>query len=161
MSVDLSSVPTTSVGETTVLHPDASEWKATAEALLLDGWNMCVDITAVDYATYGADRGLPDGVAAERFEVVANFVSFDRRARLRMRTQLAESAPEIESLIEVYPGVDTLEREIYDMFGITFSGHPDLSRILMPENWVGHPLRKDAAVGSIPVQFKAPSAAQR
>lgn len=154
-------LPSTMVGDTTVIFPAADEWYATAETLFADGWNVCVDITAVDYSTYGAARNLPDGVAPGRFEVVANFLSHERRARLRARTQLAGDAPEIDSLVMIYPGVDTLEREIFDMFGITFTGHPDLSRILMPEDWVGHPLRKDAAMGSIPVQFKAPSAAQR
>lgn len=66
--------------------------------------------------------------------------------------------PSIESLYAVYPGTDFLEREVYDLFGIRFVGHPDPSRILMPESWEGHPLRKDFAIGAIPVQFKAPSA---
>ena len=157
----LEGITTTMSGDTTVIFPAATEWYATAEALFADGWNVCVDITAVDYSTYAAPRNLPEGVEAGRFEVVANFLSHERRARLRARTQLSADEPTIDSLVMIYPGVDALEREIYDMFGITFTGHPDLSRILMPEDWVGHPLRKDAAVGSIPVQFKAPSAAQR
>jgi len=60
----------------------------------------------------------------------------------------------IDTLSDLFPGVDTAEREVYDMFGIEFTGHPDLSRILMPENWQGHPLRKDYGLGDIPVQFK-------
>ncbi len=157
----LDGVPTIMSGDTTLIFPAAEDWYATAEALFADGWNVCVDITAVDYSAYGAPRNLPEDVQPERFEVVANFLSHERRARLRARTQVSGDAPTIESLVMIYPGVDTLEREIFDMFGITFTGHPDLSRILMPEDWVGHPLRKDAAVGSIPVQFKAPSTAQR
>ena len=126
-------------------------------ALLADGLNMCVDVTAVDYSQYGATRELPAGMAAERYEVVASFISHQRRDRLRARAQVPADDPSIGSLYALYPGTDYLEREVYDLMGITFEGHPDLSRILMPENWDGHPLRKDYAVGAIPVQFKAPS----
>ena len=63
--------------------------------------------------------------------------------------------PSIASVCDLFPGVEAMEREAYDMFGIAFEGHPDLTRILMPDEWSGHPLRKDYAVGRIPVQFKA------
>jgi NADH-quinone oxidoreductase subunit C len=140
-----------------VIHPEAGAWRQTAAALLDDGWNMCVDVTAVDYLADGGDRALPAGVEPERYEVVASFVSHERRERLRARIQVAGPEPAIDSLYALYPGTDFLEREVYDLFGIVFLGHPDLSRILMPETWEGHPLRKDYAIGAIPVQFKAPS----
>lgn len=142
-----------------VIHPAVEAWDATATELLSDGWNICIDVTAVDYLRAASPRELPPGIAPERFEVVVGFLSHARRERLRARIQVAESAPSIASLYTLYPGSDLLEREVYDMFGIEFIGHPDLSRILMPEDWVGHPLRKDYAVGAIPVQFKgAPGA---
>ncbi len=140
-----------------VIHVDRGRWAEVAGALLIDGWAMCVDVTAVDYSQYGTARDLPPGVVGERFEVVACFVSHQDRSRLRARAQVPESDPTIASLYQIYPGTDYLEREVYDLMGITFTGHPDLSRILMPETWEGHPLRKDYAVGAIPVQFKAPA----
>ncbi len=139
-----------------VIHPERDAWVDTAQALLDDGWNMCIDLTAVDYLTYAAPRNLPDGLEPERFEVVAAFISHTTGERLRAKAQVSAQDPSIGSLTEIYPGADYLEREVFDMFGITFDGHPDLSRILMPEHWEGHPLRKDYDVGAIPVQFKGP-----
>jgi NADH-quinone oxidoreductase subunit C len=97
---------------------------------------------------------LPEGVVPERFEVVVNLLSLSKRERLRVRVQVSESDPSIDSLFDLYPGTEAMEREVFDMFGISFAGHPDLTRILMPEDWQGHPLRKDFAQGRIPVQFK-------
>jgi NADH-quinone oxidoreductase subunit C len=101
---------------------------------------------------------LPAGVIAERFELVVGLLSHGSRERVRIRVQVPESDPTVPSLFDVHPGSEALEREVFDMFGILFEDHPDLTRILMPEDWIGHPLRKDYAVGRIPVQFKgAPS----
>jgi NADH-quinone oxidoreductase subunit C len=147
--------PVVETGSQQVLFPHRDQWLEVATALLADGWNMCLDVTAVDYLTHPG-RSLPAGVDPERFEVVASFVSHTRRARLRARVQVPIDDPTIDSLTTLYPGTDFLEREVYDLMGITFTGHPDLSRILMPESWEGHPLRKDFATGTIPVQFKAP-----
>jgi NADH-quinone oxidoreductase subunit C len=137
-----------------VIHPHRDRYVAVAKELLDDGFEMCVDLTAVDYVT-APPRVLPDGVAAERFEVVTNLLSFERRERIRMRIQVPAVDPTMASLFDLYPGTEAMEREVYDMFGIVFTGHPDLTRILMPEDWDGHPLRKDYDQGRIPVQFSA------
>src|SRR5690606_5355624 len=101
---------------------------------------------------------LPDSVTPERFEVVVNLLNMQERRRIRVRVQVPGDDPVLPSLFDLFPGTEAPEREVFDMFGIRFEGHPDLTRILMPEDWSGHPLRKDHEVGSIPVQFKgAPS----
>ena len=140
------------------LHPTREQLVGLVRDLRDDGWLMCIDVTAVDYLTYEAPRALPDGVEAERFELVVLLISHAQHARLRLRVQVPEDDAVVPSLFELHPGTEAMEREVFDMFGITFEGHPDLSRILMPEDWEGHPLRKDFAVGRIPVQFKAPAA---
>ena len=86
--------------------------------------------------------------------MVVSLLSFTGRKRLRVRVQVPGDDPTIPSLFELNPGTEAHERETYDMFGIVFVGHPDLTRILMPDDWEGHPLRKDYGVGRIPVQFK-------
>ena len=138
-----------------VLHPARRGWVPAAAAARADGFDQLVDLTAVDYLGYAADRRLPGGVAAERFEVVAGLLSHARRERLRLRVQVPADEPAVPTLFDLWPGAENLEREVYDMFGIAFEGHPDLTRILMPEDWRGHPLRKDYDAGRIPVQFKA------
>lgn len=125
-------------------------------ALRDDGYLMCLDVTAVDYLTH-PPRDLPEGIDAERFEVVVILISHAQRDRIRIRVQVPADDPVVPSLFQIYPGTEAPEREVFDLFGIAFEGHPDLTRILMPEDWVGHPLRKDYGVGDIPVQFKAPS----
>jgi NADH-quinone oxidoreductase subunit C len=94
-------------------------------------FDMLADLTAVDWPR-----------REKRFDLVLILYSFPHNTRLRLKASVAagEQAP---SLIEVWPAANWLEREIYDMFGIVFSGHPDLKRILLPEEWQGHPLRKD------------------
>jgi NADH-quinone oxidoreductase subunit C len=143
-----------------VLHPSRDEYPTVAQALFDEGFLVCVDVTAVDYLTYPGDRALPDGVASERFEVVTSFVAHRTRQRVRLRVQVPADDPEVASLTHLYPGVEASEREVLDLFGIGFVGHPDPTRIIMPEDWTGHPLRKDYDSGRIPVQFKGPAPAR-
>jgi NADH-quinone oxidoreductase subunit C len=118
-----------------------------------DGFELCSDVCAVDYLRHPG-RPLPEGVEPERFEVVVNLLSLSSRRRVRLRVQVPESDPVVPTLFDLYPGTEAMEREVFDLMGIRFSGHPDLTRILMPEDWEGHPLRKDYGVGRVPVQFK-------
>ena len=136
-----------------VVHPSREQYLDTVKALTDDGYTMCVDLTAVDYLAFPGRR-LPSGIAPERFEVVANFLDITAGRRIRVRVQVPAGDPSLPTLFDIHPGTEAMEREAFDMFGITFTDHPDLSRILMPEDWEGHPLRKDYEVGSIPVQFK-------
>jgi NADH/F420H2 dehydrogenase subunit C len=116
-------------------------------------FTMCLDVTAVDHLLDGV-RYCPDGVVAERYEVVANFLSHVRNRRLRMICEVPASDPTVASITDIYPGMNFGERECYDLFGIVFDGHPDLTRILMPNDWDGYPLRKDYPTARVPVTFK-------
>jgi NADH-quinone oxidoreductase subunit C len=138
-----------------VLHPSREQLVDLVRDFRDDeGFRVCTDLTAVDYVAYAADRDLPPGIEPQRYEVVVGLLSHEGRERLRLRVQVPAGDPTCPSLFDVHPGTEALEREVFDMFGIRFDGHPDLSRILMPEDWEGYPLRKDYPVGAIPVQFK-------
>jgi NADH-quinone oxidoreductase subunit C len=95
-------------------------------------YNMLTDVTAVDYL--GQEP---------RFMVVYNLYSIPNKDRLRVKAQVSEDDCFIDTVSNVWSTAEWLEREVYDLFGITFNNHPDLRRILMTEDWVGHPLRKD------------------
>jgi NADH-quinone oxidoreductase subunit C len=136
----------------TVLHPSRQQYVGVVRALLDEGFEMCVDLTAVDYLLM-PQRAMPDGVSAERFEVVVNMLSLSAHRRIRLRVQIPEDDSSLETLFDLHPGTEAMEREVFDMFGISFTNHPDLTRILMPEDWEGFPLRKDYETGTIPVQF--------
>ena len=137
-----------------VLFPTREQYPTVMNALHQDGYHSVIDLTGVDYLDHPGRTELPAGIEPERFEVVVNVINHRERARLRLRVQVPESDPQLPSAWDLYPGTEAMERETFDMFGIVFDGHPDLSRILMPEDWIGHPLRKDYDVGRIPVQFK-------
>src|SRR5690242_19163515 len=112
-----------------------------------------MDVTAVDHLV-DRERLVVPGVAQERFEVVANYLSHPRNRRIRTICEVPAGDASVASIADLYPGVNFGEREVFDLFGIDFPGHPELVRILMPDDWVGHPLRKDDAPGRVPVTFK-------
>lgn len=141
-----------------VLLVDRDQYLGVIQALHDEGFLVCLDLTGVDYLTHPGRPELPAELTPERFEVVVNLISHSARSRIRVRVQVPESDPVLPTLFGLYAGTEAMERETFDMFGISFEGHPDPSRILMPEDWVGHPLRKDYDPGRIPVQFKAASA---
>jgi NADH-quinone oxidoreductase subunit C len=94
------------------------------------------DLTAVDYSRYPGDSG-------PRFEVVYNLISTEYRHRLRLKVRVPEEDPSIDTVSSIWQTANWHERETYDLMGIKFTGHPDPRRILLPEDWDGHPLRKE------------------
>lgn len=108
-------------------------------ALLRDdracSFNYLADVTCVDW--YPAEP---------RFEVIYHLLSIPQKERVRLKVRLAGDAPVVESVTSVWPSANFFEREVYDLFGVRFTGHAYLRRIQMPENWEGHPLRKDYPV---------------
>jgi NADH-quinone oxidoreductase subunit C len=152
---ELRGVPLTESFGQKVIHPSRDQLVDLVRDLRDDdGYIMCIDLTAVDYSAHPGRVELPPEVEPERFEVVIQLLSFATGDRLRLRVQVPEDDPVVPSLFDIHPGTEAMEREAFDMFGIRFDDHPDLTRILMPEDWIGHPLRKDYAQGKIPVQFK-------
>jgi NADH:ubiquinone oxidoreductase subunit C len=142
-----------------VVYVERSVWSDVARFLRDEQqFTMCVDVTATDHLLDGTryrPAAIPGSeLALERFEVVANYLSHTRNRRIRVIAQVPVSDPTIASLTGVYPGTNFPERETFDLYGIGFEGHPDLTRILMPDDWHGHPLRKDDAPARVPVTFK-------
>jgi NADH-quinone oxidoreductase subunit C len=107
-----------------------------------EGYDLLSDVTVVDYLGYA--------VSATFAKVMTVTDGNHRRLRVRVWVEDGESVP---SLVPVYPSADFHEREAFDMLGIDFAGHPNLRRILMPDDWGGHPQRKDYPIGGEPVQF--------
>ena len=101
-------------------------------------FDMLTDVTAVDYLGYPG-RGGP------RFEVVYHLYSLARGKRIRIKVGADADAPEVPTAIEIWPAANWMEREVWDLYGIRFAGHPDLRRILLYDEFEGHPLRKDYA----------------
>lgn len=108
-------------------------------------YNFLSDISSVDY--------YPEYNRPERFGVSYHLLSMLYNRRLRVKAFVPEEEPELPTVTTVWPGANWLEREIFDLMGITFTGHPDMRRVLMPEDWNGHPLRRDYPLGYEQVQF--------
>ncbi len=128
-----------------VFRVDASHLVAFVQAARDAGFEMFIDVTAVDY--YRQRPG-------PRYDVVVGLLSLQHNLRLRVLVGVDGDVPAAPSITGVYAGANFYEREVYDLFGIDFTGHPDLTRIMLPDDWDGHPLRKDTPVGSVPIQFR-------
>ena len=116
--------------------------------LLRDGeglrFELLSSVSGVDYG-----EAVPD-----RLHVVYHLTSMTYRRRIRLEVSVTVEDPHVQSVVEVYPTADFQERETWDMFGVIFDGHPALTRILMPDDWDGHPQRKDYPLGGIAVEYK-------
>lgn len=160
--------------ETTLVVDPARVVEACAHLRDAEGFNVLVDVSGVDYLGWGGkqvagylgtaagrDLNAPGSQGFERvpdpkpkrFAVSYHLLRLgDAPARLRVQAWL-DDGEEIDSVVPVWPAADWYEREAYDLYGIVFRGHPNLVRILMPEDWEGHPLRKDYPLGGEPVRF--------
>ena len=107
-------------------------------------FEMCMGVSGVNYP---ADSG-------RELHAVYSLLSLTNNRRIRLEVSVPDADAHIPSVVEVWAGNNWHEREVFDMFGIIFDGHPGLTRILMPDDWQGHPQRKDYALGGIPVEYK-------
>ena len=135
-----------SAGDEWISVPAAKVREALA-ALKDDGYRLLVFLTCVDHLV-DSSREWP-----ARYEVVYQLRDMTRLRELRVRAFVDGDPPEIDSVQDMFPPANWDERETYDLFGVRFNGHPELTRILMPDDWVGHPLRRDYPVGGEPVEF--------
>lgn len=129
---------------TEILNVNSEEYKEVINNIKKDGYEMMVDLTAVDWYRKKEPR----------FELVVQFLSVSKNSRKTVKVKINDENLNIPTITDLYPGANFYEREVFDMFGIEFENHPDMTRILMPDDWVGHPLRKNYGSGRIPVQFK-------
>ena len=127
-----------------IISTSTEEYKELIESIKKDGFEMMVDLTVVDWFRKKEPR----------FEIVVQFLSTSKNSRKTVKVFVNDEDLTIPSITDIYPSANFYEREAYDMFGIVFEDHPALTRILMPDDWEGHPLRKNYGSGRIPVQFK-------
>jgi NADH-quinone oxidoreductase subunit C len=123
---------------------DPAELLSGVRALRAAGYDLLVDLFAYD---------TPERAA--RFDVVYLFHRVADGARTRLKVQV-DADREVPSIVAVYPGAGWYEREVYDLYGVRFAGHPDLRRILLPDDWIGHPLRRDHPLGGEVVDYGLP-----
>jgi NADH-quinone oxidoreductase subunit C len=112
-----------------------------------EGYKLLVFLTCVDHLVDSSREW------TARYELVYQLRNMETRVQLRVRTFVDGDPPRVDSVSDLFPPANWDERETYDMFGVVFDGHPDLTRILMPDDWVGYPLRRDYPVGGEPVEF--------
>ena len=122
----------------------ANEWAERAKQLHDEGWQV-LDLTGLDRLRLEPNT--------PRFSVVVQLLNHETKQRQMIHVGVDGDDPKVPSVTELWPTVNFMERETYDMYGISFEGHPNLTRILMPNEWEGHPLRKDYGVGKVPVEF--------
>ena len=127
-----------------IINTTVEEYKKLVESLHSENYEMMVDLTVVDWFRKKEPR----------FEVVVQFLSISKNQRKTIKVFVDDEELSIPSITDIYQSANFYEREAFDMFGINFLEHPDLTRILMPDDWNGHPLRKNYGSGRIPVQFK-------
>ena len=135
-----------SAGDQWITVPAESVRDALA-GLRADGFRLLVFLTCVDHLA-DASKQWP-----ARFEIVYQLRNLETMEKLRVRAFVDGDPPRIDSVHDLFPPANWDERETYDLFGIVFNDHPDLTRILMPDDWVGHPLRRDYPVGGETVEF--------
>jgi NADH-quinone oxidoreductase subunit C/D len=116
-------------------------------------YGLCLFVSALDQLDLRGAMSGTGGPPASRFVAVYQLYSLKHNRRLRLKVPLAGNPPTVDSVTSVWPAADWHERETFDLFGIQFKGHPEMRRILLPHDWVGHPLRKDYPIGGEPVQF--------
>ena len=127
-----------------IINTTVEEYKKLVESLHSENYEMMVDLTVVDWFRKKEPR----------FEIIVQFLSISKNQRKTIKVFVDDEDLSIQSITDIYPSANFYEREAFDMFGINFLEHPDLTRILMPDDWNGHPLRKNYGSGRIPVQFK-------
>lgn len=133
-------------GELTI-HVDRADLAAVVAKFRDDAFlrfEACMSVSGVHY---------PQDMGAE-LHVVYDLLSFTHNRRVRLEVSCPDSDPHIQSVVATYPMADWHERETWDMFGVIFDGHPALTRILMPDDWAGHPQRKDYPLGGIDIEYK-------